>query len=177
MLLWFGPISVLLCLSSFLRSSPNFPILLAPRGKVGSDWDTQSRHLVPLLLSSGSFTFSLQMCSCSCLSRCRRLAPGQQVAPLHPEVSERWICCDHQWQEGLLGPLRSVVRMCISVDLAPPVVGGTPKPPAFPPPCHCCHILLDAAGSCMAFLSHIFVKRVFTCQTIFVLFSKERIRD
>lgn len=106
-------------------SSPNFPILLAPRGRVGSDWDTQSRHLVPLLFSSGSrsfsglpgsFTFSLQTCSpCSCLSRCRRLAPGQQVAPLHPEISERWICCDRQWQEGLLGPLRSVLSGCASL--------------------------------------------------------------
>lgn len=57
MLLWFGPISVLLCLLSLAIPGwdPHFSfpitshIIFAPQGRMDSNWDKHCCHLVPLL--------------------------------------------------------------------------------------------------------------------------------
>lgn len=130
MLLWFGPIPVLLCLRPFPSSSPgcdpHFPFPIIPCHLCHIWKDGQGLRWTLLSSCASAFSFGWRWFSglppfftffffrLVFLATAFRFsgdthAIAEYVASLTMEISEGWLCCDSQWQEGLLGPHRSIL--------------------------------------------------------------------
>lgn len=153
MLLWFGPIPVLLCLRPFPWMWPAFPFPHNPmsslphvEGWTGIEMDTvvilclccflwfeMVLWVAPFLYF---FFFRLVFLATAFRFSGDTHAIAEYVASLTMEISEGWLCCDSQWQEGLLGPHRSILSGRGSLWTWRLLWRDAPQPPTFSPATH-----------------------------------------